>query len=393
MFTLSRIDSSFGPSPKKIKCIVFIAGMLALNYNARCQEPVRGVQPASKKIYTAFPFLLINPDARTGGMGDVGVSLPDDRNSMADNPSKMIFLEERNGFSLSYSPYLKSLANGISLAYLSGYFRLSDNKSLGASLKYLSFGRVEITSAEMQRLGSFNPSEAAFDISYAQSFGENFSMALAMRYVTSGGRYSLASSNTSDRESSGIGADVSAFFKCESNLFGEEGLFSMGLNITNIGPKIRYSEIAKEFLPTNLRLGGTFLIPVQELNRVIFSIEINKLMVPSGSALGTLDPDVRSNTESVPGAILSSFTDAPGGFSEELSELSIASGIEFSFNKVLALRGGYFYESPQKGFRRYFTLGTGLRIKNIDLDLAYIAASPQNNPLANTLRFSLGLKI
>jgi len=386
MFNNLKRKKSVASKLTKVRCTILLSTLSFFSIDAAGQQAANDGTLFSKKIYTAFPFLLINADARTGGMGDIGVALPDDKNSMANNPAKIVSLEENGGISLSYSPYLKSLASGISLAYLSGHFRVGEKGAIGAGLKYLSFGKVEITNANMQRLGTFNPSEAAFDISYAQSFGEDFSLALTTRYITSASDYNPNSANTGNRVNNGFAADVSAFWKIRSNLFGKEGLISLGLNITNIGPKVSYSEAVKAFLPTNLRLGSSFSIPVEELNRLTISVDLNKLMVPSITEFDAEAP-------SVPSAIFSSFTDAPGGFSEEISEWSVSTGIEYTFTNVLALRTGYFYESPQKGYRRYLTLGTGLKLKKMDIDLAYIAANPQSNPLANTLRFSLALKI
>lgn len=341
---------------------------------------------------TAVPFLLITPDARVGGMGEAGVAISPDANSGSINPSKLAFLEEKYGFSASYSPWLRSIVSDINLGYLSGFYKLDDRTTLAASMRYFSLGKIQLTDANQQELGTSSPSELAIDATFARRFGDSFSLGTSVRYIYS----NLAAGNFGVGQQSKAGkslaVDISAYFKKPTYMLGHDAIVSAGANISNIGTKMSYVDGGQSaFLPTNLKIGGAATLILDDYNEITLALDFNKLLVPTqpiynqdGSIQSGRDPD-----RSVPSGIFGSFNDAPGGFNEEVKEINIASGLEYWYNKKFALRTGYFYESPQKGDRRYFTLGTGFKYESFNFDVSYLAASARKRPLANTLRFTL----
>ena len=381
-----------------VKSLIVILGLslvlnpatVALKAQVNPQVQTNGSQATN--VLTAVPFLLIVPDARTGGMGDAGVASLPDVNSMAVNPSKLAFLEPKYGVSGSYSPWLNNLKADINLAYLSGHYRISDQNTLGASLRYFSLGKVQLFDQNQQDLGFYSPNEFAFDFTFARRFGETFSLGTALRYIRSNMSSGNFSSSLDGKAGNALAVDASAYLRKPTHFFGKDVLLAFGLNISNIGTKIGYNDnTAKFFLPTNLKLGSAATFYLADKSEITVALDFNKLLVPTqpiydlnGKIVKGKDPNV-----SVPAGIFGSFSDAPGGASEELKELSIASGLEYTYNKQLALRCGYFYENPQKGDRRYFTLGGGFTYQSIQVDLAYMVAGTRNSPLANTLRFSL----
>ncbi|WP_124586539.1 type IX secretion system outer membrane channel protein PorV [Pedobacter sp. KBW06] len=343
-------------------------------------------------VITAVPFLLIVPDARTGGMGDAGVASLPDVNSMAINPSKLAFLENQYGIAGSYSPWLNSLKADINLAYLSGYYKVSDRNTLGTSLRYFSIGKVQLFDNNQQDLGFYSPNEFAFDFTFSRKFGESFSLGTAMRYIRSNLSSGNFSSSQNSKAGNALAVDASAYLRKPTHFFGKDALLAFGLNISNIGTKMSYNDnVEKFFLPSNLKLGAASTFILDDLNEFTVALDLNKLLVPTqpiydsnGKIVKGKDPNV-----SVPAGIFGSFSDAPGGIGEEFREMSIATGFEYTYNKQLALRCGYFYEHPDKGDRRYFTLGGGFNYQSMRIDLAYMIAETKNSPLSNTLRFSL----
>ena len=344
-------------------------------------------------VYPAVPFLLITPDARAGAMGEAGVAITPDGNAMSINPAKLAFLERPYGVSLSYSPWLKSLVPDINLAYLSGFFQVDDKTVIGGSLRYFSLGEIALTNENGGQEGIFSPNELAFDATYSRKFGENFSLGTSARFI----RSNLTSgqvSGSQQKAGNALAVDVSAFFKKPTVLFGKDAILSAGLNLSNIGTKMSFSDTGEKlFLPANMKLGGASTFIIDDYSQFVFALDFNKLMVPTqpmvdgnGKIVAGKDPN-----RSVPAGIIGSFGDAPGGFSEELKEIGISTGVEYIYNQQFAVRAGYFYESPQKGDRRYFTVGGGLKYNMFNLDFSYLIADPQNSPLANTLRFSLAL--
>lgn len=342
-------------------------------------------------IVTGVPFLLISPDARAGSMGDVGAATSPDANSIHWNPAKLAFMEDSKGVSISYSPWLQRLVPDINLAYLSGYYRLDDRNTIGASLRYFSLGQIDLISAEKEPQGTYSPNEFALDGTFARQFGENFSLGTAVRFIYSSLSNGQFSAGQQTKPATALAADVSAYFKKETILLGSDARVALGLDISNIGNKISYTDGGgKIFIPTNMRLGAasTFLNGLSEFT---VALDMNKLLVPTppirdsdGRIVAGRDPD-----RSVPAGIFGSFADAPGGFSEEMKEINYALGLEYLYNKQFALRTGYFYEHPDKGDRQYLTLGAGLRYNVFNIDFAYLLANQQKSPLANTLRFSL----
>lgn len=346
----------------------------------------------SNNLQPAVPFLLISPDARAGAMGETGAATSPDVNSMHWNPSKLAFMTNPSGVAVSYSPWLRKLVPDIDLAYLAGYYRLDDRNTVGGSLRYFSLGSIQLLDANQTDLGTYSPNEFALDGTFSRKFGENFSLGSAVRYV----RSTLSSGHfTVDQDrkpASALAADVSGYFKKPAKLLGKEAELALGVNISNIGTKVSYADNGdKFFIPTNLKLGGASTFLLDEKNRFTVALDLNKLLIPTnperdsaGRITDGKDPD-----RSVPAGIFGSFTDAPGGFSEELHEVSYSLGTEYWYNQEFALRAGYFYEHPTKGDRQYLTMGLGVKYQVFNLDFAYILANQQKSPLANTLRFSL----
>ncbi|MBC7915514.1 MAG: type IX secretion system outer membrane channel protein PorV [Pyrinomonadaceae bacterium] len=372
----------------------YITALLIILYLPVTAQNSSDGRSGSNLIITGVPFLLIAPDARSGSMGDVGVATSPDANSIHWNPAKLAFMKSKAGVSLSYSPWLQRLVPDINLAYLSGYHRLDDRNTVGGSLRYFSLGDITLTDVGGIQTGSLNPSEFALDGTLARKFGDNFSLGTALRFIYSnlGGGQSSGTGQPISKPGTAIAADVSGYFKKETQLLGSDARMALGFNISNIGNKISYTEGSnnKVFLPTNFKLGTatTFLNGSSEFT---VALDFNKLLAPTPPIYDENDKIVEGKdpNRSVPAAIFGSFGDAPGGFSEELREISYSAGLEYLYNKQIALRGGYFYENPQKGDRQYITLGAGLRYNVFTIDFAYLLASQQKSPLANTLRFSL----
>ncbi len=344
-------------------------------------------------VQSAVPFLMVSPDARSGSIGDAGVSSTPDENSMHWNPAKYAFIDKQIGVAINYSPWLHNLVPDINLAYLTGYMRLDKNQTIAASLRYFSLGNIQFTNVFGEPIGDYKPNEFALDGTYSRKFTKTLSGAVAARFIHSNLTLGQNVGSQSTKPGNTIAADVAVYQQIPLQFNGMEGLFAWGMNISNIGAKISYSNdnIRKDFIPTNLRFGPSLTLDIDDYNRMSFMVDFNKLLVPttplygdSNNIIKGMDPDV-----SVPVGMLHSFYDAPDGFKEELREFSIASGIEYWYNKQFALRGGFFYEDVTKGDRKYFTLGAGLRYNVFGLDFSYLIPLKQENPLENTLRFSL----
>lgn len=379
----------------KIKLYAYIGAVICSTtlFNDALAQKATTDGRQGNTITTAVPFLLITPDARSGSMGDVGVAISPDVNATHSNPAKLAFVKDPYGFGLSYSPWLQKLVPDINLAYLNGYYKLDDRNTIGGSLRYFSLGNIQFVDVNQIETGSANPNELAVDVSYARSFGENFSLGTALRFINSDLTNGQSFSNQETQPGTAVAADISAFYTTGATLFNKSSVISAGLDISNIGTKMSYSDGGRKyFLPTNMRLGGSATIHADDYNDFSFSLDFNKLLVPTnpitdpttGQIIAGKDPD-----RSVPAGIFGSFTDAPGGAKEELQEISIATGAEYWYNHQFAIRAGYFYENPNKGNRQYLTLGLGLRYNIVDLDFSYLLANQQTSPLANTLRFSL----
>jgi hypothetical protein len=343
---------------------------------------------------TAVPFLNITPDSRAGAMGETGVATSPDVNANYWNPSKLAFLEDDDDFSLSYSPWLRQLVPDISLSYLSYAHKLDDRNTLGASLRYFNYGTIQFRDANQNDLGTYSPNEFQFNGSFARKFGEGFSLGLTAGFVHSNLSNAFFSTGTGAQEKAGnaLTAGVSLYSNNKTQEFGTDAIFAFGLNISNIGSKISYSNDGPDyFLPTNLKIGVANTINLDDYNQVTFALDLNKLLVPTPPIVDANGNIVKGQSDdiSVPSGIFDSFTDAPNGVSQELQEITVSAGFEYWYNQLFALRAGYFYENPSNGGSHYVTLGVGFKYQDFNFDFSYLAASQQNSPLANTLRFTL----
>lgn len=397
---------------------LMIAALYADAQQVDCAGAVTGKNcDELRAITTAVPFLLIGTDSRSGAMGDAGVALSPDVNAQHWNASKLAFTEKEMEISLSYSPWLRQLVDDMQLAYLAGYMKLNKTSALGASLRYFSLGDILFTDATGQAIRPFRPAEFALDVSYSLQLSSRFSGGLTARWINSNLTGGVGVSGADSKAANAFAVDLSAYYQdTDISLGDKDATLSLGMSISNIGNKISYSNTAqRDFLPTNLRLGGGLKIDLDEFNSIAFVYDANKLLVPSpalydqntGEVLAGRDDDI-----GVAAGIFGSFTDAPGRplreedgtvivengkakiekgsvFQEELREINHSFGMEYWYAEQFAVRGGYFYEHPTKGNRQYFTIGAGFRYNVFGLDLSYLIPTEQRNPLANTLRFTM----
>lgn len=354
-------------------------------------------------LITGVPSLTITPDARAGGMGDVGVATSPDINSQYWNPAKYAFMDSRAGLTVSYTPWLSKLVSDINLGYVAGYWKFDDIQSIGASLRYFSLGEIKLTGERPQDdYGTANPNELAFDLSYSRQLSENFSAAVAFRYIRSDLNNGMNGSTGKQLyPGNAIGADVAAYYQRPIQMSTGDAFFSAGLNISNIGSKISYDENETSiFIPTNMRLGAAFDYPFDDYNKLSISADINKLLVPTPIKLKEGETEAQFekrrddyNKKGSIAGIFESFGDAPGGFSEELKEIMFSIGAEYSYNNQFFVRGGYFHEHELKGNRKFFSMGAGFRMNMFELDASYLISTAQTNPLDQTLRFTLGFNL
>jgi len=354
---------------------VFLIGTVLSPFLAAAQVSTNGSN--ANAIPTAVPFLTISPDSRSGALGDAGVALSPDANDNYWNPSKLAFTENDNEVSLSYSPWLSNLVPDISLSYLSFAHKVDERNSIGASLRYFNIGPVNLTGNQDESLGTFTPAEFSVDFSYARSFGDNFSLGLTARYIHSNLSNGSVATPTQG-QGNAVAADASMYYKSSLQEFGNDAQFAFGADISNIGTKMSYGpNQPAQFLPTNLRVGAANTWDFDNISKLTFTLDLNKLLVPSSG--GT---DI-----TVPQGIFQSFSDVSA--SREFKEVYYSAGLEYWYNNAFALRGGYYYQNPATGGRNYLTLGVGFKYREFGFDFSYIAASQQNSPLANTLRFTL----
>jgi len=340
-------------------------------------------------IITAVPSLTIAPDARAGGMGDIGAASSPDVNSQFWNPAKYVFIESNAGFSLSYTPWLRQLVTDIDLAYLAGYYKFNDNSAVSMSMRYFSLGDITLMDQLGFPQGSANPNELAVDGAFSQKLSENLSASVALRFIYSDLNNGMnLSGGTEMYPGISVAADVSAYYRLPVTLSTGAGNLAFGLNVSNIGSKISYDEfVSSNFIPTNLRIGTSFEYPIDEYQLLSVSADINKLLVP------TPDGATDFNNVSMLSGVFRSFGDAPGGVSEELREINWSLGAEYSYNKQFFVRAGYFNENQYKGNRKYFTAGAGFKLNIFQLDAGYVISTSQSNPLDQTLRFSLSFDL
>jgi hypothetical protein len=384
--------------------ILFIC--LIVQFASKAQERV---------ITTGVPFLLIAADARSAGLGDQGVATAPDAYSQQYNPAKYAFAIDKQGFSVSYTPYLTELVNDISLGQVTYYNRINERSAFAGSLRYFGLGEIELRQDFDSDPNIVKPNELALDGSYALKLSDRFSMAVAGRYIRSNLR--IADATTDAKPASTFAVDVAGYYQSEEVAYSDfNGRWRAGFNFQNMGPKIKYeigaSDENANFLPAQMRLGGAFDFVFDEYNKVTASLEFTKLLVPSpqdpdpavdtnGDGDFNDDEDITDTEQRAinneeyrsigwVSGIFQSFADAQEGFSEELQEFTYSVGAEYLYQDSFAFRLGYFHESPQKGFRQYFTLGAGFKYNIVKVDVSYLfSASKVKNPLENTLRFSL----
>lgn len=367
--------------------------LVQLSLQASAQEKKDLFNPVNYAVVSQ----TIAPDARGGGLGDVGAATDPDVNSQYWNPAKYPFCISRAGVALNFTPWLRSLVNDMNLAYLAGYYRIGDHSAVSSSLRYFNLGKV-YTSYEGAESGegtTINPYEMSLDVAYSLMLSETFSLSAALRWIYSDMRFDECEDNS---PASAFAADIAAYYQNYINIGQRECQLGIGLNISNIGSKIKFSgNEYSEFLPANLRLGASLMIPIDEYNRLTIAADANKLLVPTvpkqeeGEDNSEYEDRVHReyNDISAIRGIFKSFGDAPGGFKEELQEIYYGVGAEYTYNDKFSLRAGYHHEAENKGNRKYFTVGAGFKMSVFQLDAGYVVATAKSNPLDQTLRFSL----
>lgn len=419
--------------------IFLTAAIIALFFSAGAQtyNNLGGQASGVNVITTAVPFLQIGPDARAGGMGDGGIATSPDASSMHWNPAKYAFIDQKFGLSISYTPWLRNLVNDINLAYLTYFNRIGDMQTIAFSMRYFTLGEILFTDDQGNDIGLFKPNEFAFDGTYARKLSENLSLAVSARFIYSDLTQGQNVQGVETTAGISVATDIALYWQKDVEWFESmDAEFAWGVNISNIGAKMGYSKsnIEKDFIPTNFRVGPRLTLFLDDYNKLSFNLDVNKLLVPSPPVYAT---DSGGNLIPIPGSdkfliasgkdpdvppisgMIQSWYDAPGTvnvvtdengnvmydeetgaklstvesgsrFVEELSEFNLAFGMEYWYNDIFALRGGFFWEDKNKGARRYATLGVGLRYNVFGLDFSYlIPVSSAQNPLQNTLRFSL----
>ena len=367
-------------------CIAVVLAAVALG--AHAQEKTDIFNPERNSVTSQ----TIAPDARAAGMGDVGAATDPDVNSQYWNPAKYPFCISRAGVALNYTPWLRQLVNDMDLAYLAGYYRIGDHSAVSASLRYFSLGEVMMNGDDGMTI---NPYEMSIDVAYSLMLSEKFSLAAAVRWIYSDITYDYTEDT---KAASAFGADIACYYQDYIMIGQRECQLGLGLNISNIGSKITFGgDDNSEFIPTNMRLGASLMVPIDEYNRFTIAADANKLLIPTyplqedGESTEDYQQRVQRDyydISSISG-IFKSFGDAPGGFKEELQEIRWSVGAEYVYNDKFSLRAGYHHESENKGNRKYFTFGAGFRMSAFSLDCGYVWATAKSNPLDQTLRFTL----
>ncbi len=389
---------------KKIILILFIGILYTASSSAE------DIKSKFNPVQTAVTSQSIAADAHAGGLGDMGAATEPDANSQAWNAAKYPFCISKAGVALNYTPWLRQLVNDIDLAYLAGYYRIGDYQAVSASLRYFSLGEVYYGDGSTSGTGTnmtIKPYEFAVDAAYSRMLSETFSAAVTFRYI-----YSDLSGHYEDGSEPGsaFAVDLASYYNTYVNMGARECMFSLGLGVYNLGSKINYGDDYSYFIPTTLRLGVNYMVPLNEYNKISFAAEANKLLVPTyptdeqcAKKLGIDTEDGQDHTSeyltyreenyysmSPIKGIFKSFGDAPNGFSEELEEINWSVGAEYTYNDKFMIRAGYHHESENKGNRKYFTVGAGFRMNVFSLDASYVIATAASNPLDQTLRVSLG---
>ncbi|MBR4729855.1 MAG: type IX secretion system outer membrane channel protein PorV [Prevotella sp.] len=373
----------------RVMAILFVFHFSLFTSSAQDDDKVTMFNPVEHAVISQ----TIAPDARAAGMGDVGAATEPDVNSQYWNPAKYPFCISRAGFALNYTPWLRQLVNDIDLAYLAGYYRIGDYSAISGSLRYFSLGEVFTDYGQTDM--TVKPYEMSLDVAYSLMLSEHFSMAAALRWIYSDLRYDYSEDS---KPASAFAADLAMYYNRYVNLGSRECQLALGLNLSNIGSKISfYGDEESQFIPANMRLGASLLIPVDEWNRFTITADANKLLVPTVPA----QEDGESNTDyqdrvrreysdvSAISGIFKSFSDAPGGFKEELDEIQWSVGAEYVYHDQFSLRAGYHHQAESKGNLKYFTVGGGFRMNVFSLDVGYVISTARTNPLDQTLRFTL----
>ena len=365
-----------------LACVLLSGTAMADDYKTTTFNPVEH----------AVISQTIAPDARSAGMGDVGAATDPDVNSQAWNLAKYPFCISRAGIALNYTPWLRQLVNDIDLAYVAGYYRIGDYGALSGSLRYFSLGEVFTSDAYDMTV---KPYEMSLDVAYSRMLSETFSLGVGLRWIYSDLRYDYSEDS---KPASAFAADIALYYNNYVNLGSRECQLGLGATLTNMGSKISYyGDEESQFIPANLRIGASLMIPIDEYNRFSFAADANKLLVPTvplqevDESNSDYQDRVRkeySDMSSIKG-MFKSFSDAPGGFKEELEEIQWSVGAEYVYNDKFSLRAGYHHESESKGNRKYFTVGGGFRMNVFSLDVGYVISTAQSNPLDQTLRFTL----
>lgn len=393
------------------KSLVVFMALLMTGFIAKAQQQETGQNLDYNVISTAVPFMIIAPDARSAGMGDIGVSTSPDVYSMHWNPAKYAFMEDDFSIGLAYSPWLRKLVPDMNIAYLAVSKRVSKKSTIAGSLKYFSLGEINFRDEYNNDKGSYSPNEFSVDLCYSRKLGDYLSASVAGRFIYS--HLTQGVTNYS-RAAWSVAADIAVYYQRPVYFNTIDGEFSWGVAITNMGSKMSYTDANSrtDFIPTNLRLGPSLKLNIDEFNSLAFSFDLNKLLVPTPpiyakDADGALIPDGnggfviekgKNPNVSMLQGMFQSFYDAPGGFSEELKEITIGIGAEYWYNKIFAVRAGFFHEAKMKGNRRYLTFGAGLRYNVFALDVSYLvpvnnSSTSGTNPLEGTLRFDLTFNI
>lgn len=400
--------------PKLFILLILTCLVIDFSYGQNPTVSITG-KNVPNAVTSAATFLMIAPDSRAGAMGDVGVATNPGPNAMHWNPAKYAFVENNMGVSISYTPWLRHLGiNDINLAYLSGYKRIDDQQVIGMSLVYFSLGEIIFTDNQGVQYDTKNPNEFAIDAAYARAFSDRFSGSVAFRFIysniTGGGSMGTG---VESHPGKAVATDISLFYRNEDLMISNyNSTLAFGLNLSNIGSKISYTASADEnFIPANMRLGGALTIDFDDYNSLSFAADMNKMLIPTPPVyyMDSLNANGKQVVQygynpkvTTTVALFRSFYDAPGIqkddgsrsiFKEEMYEIQYSFGLEYWYSKQFAIRAGYFHEHALKGNRKFFTVGVGLKLNVFGLDFSYLIPINQNNPLANTIRFSLNFDL
>lgn len=374
----------------------FLRSLAAVPAVLLLAAPAALAQDNNHTITTAVPILTLSPDARGSSLGEAGVATSPDANSAFYNPGKLGFVDYKYAFSPSYSPWLRQVTDDMSLSNLAGYGKVGDRGAFAASLLYFDLGQIDYRTGQNLPNGSFNPKEYALAVSYGQKLGESFGVGITARYVRSNliGNYS----GNDAQSANSFAADLGAYYNKDVTIGPGAYNLAFGLSLANLGNKMVYkSATQSSFLPTTLRLGTAITREIDAYNKITFTVDATKLLVPSlyyddsqpaGSATVKAINDERQQQGIISG-LFNSFSDAPGGFKEELQEINLGGGFEYSYNNTIMARAGYFYENQHKGDRQYLSFGLGARLSVFGVDGTYLVPNSRANPLAQTIRVSL----